>query len=1143
MRDLEQKIFQDVQSGRLNSDDSLFAVGQNEWVNAENVRTGSTDKGVTGVVESIGGTLLLSPVQPSATFVTIGTVEDTENSRLIYFRKNTTGPWDRIDCYYANTGLIYTVLLSADVVGGLNFNKDFPIHSAKIINGLLVWPEGENNQPRQINIDSGIKSYDPSFVTDATPYSFPLNFSEITLIKHPPPLAPNIEKINFTSFASNFVENESFQFCFQYVWYDNQTTVTGTYSIATKLNSPSDNAGLGYNAILVVMDAFERIPSRVRIVNLIVRYGNTNISKKVKTWDREIPIEAAQIDAQNNSTVFLNYTFFNNINGETLAQDDTLRPFDNVPIYSETLETAKNRVFLGNNLEGYDTPDSTSLSLATTTTPIGASFYTKNLISIKQRRFERNPADTWAYVGWYVYMDELTPQGFYAITSTEVTVLGFPFYPPLPAAPATVAVSGLTFRGANLSQVLTNTIPPGYQPATRYDYFGSSTTVNITGASVPNYPVFKSSAFYKAGIVFYDFAMRKCGVVTNDNLIVSIPTRDFAYSTGVNAISWALSNADAENEIPDWAYYYTPVLTLNQLTRFFVDSFTDAAKYVQKNAQGEYTFTSDTLVTGTIGIGLNTTALYQSGLGYVFNEGDVCILTRDDNRQFRLPVVGQEGNYIIVKASDMGTLLNRRFVYEIYTPYQSSTQEPFFEMGEMYTIDDPGTIFRQYSTLGDIFPSDSFVFTRNYNNSTYFAEAMCPNDKYYKRWDTDAGKANFVTKLGQVRKGRYISFSDTFIPNTEVNGISTFRLGNQVNVPEDCGNITKLQLTSKIQSEGTVMLSICEVETNSMYLSEVQITDSTGKTQFFSQSDSVIGTINTLKGNFGCIDPTSVVQYRGNVYFLDRNNGRFIQYSLNGLDAISNYKMVRFWRYWCEKFSSMTKAEVEAFGDRPFVFSAIDTAHDELLISLPKLSNEPPKGFLPDYPSTIYPFDILDFQGKTITYKLGVGNTLPHWQGAFTFTTDYFCSLANNLYSFKQGNLWVHNQSGNQNNFYGVQYVSKLMFSFNKLPQVPKIYDNILSESNLVPKFVYFYNQYPEQQSSDLVDFSFTNLEGLWYANVLRNKLIPTAEGFDTDGLMTGEVMRNTNMLVLVQYEPFSLPLQLRMIQVDFSISKGFNFK
>jgi len=1143
MRDLEKKIFQDVQGGRLNADDSLFSLGQNEWINAENIRTGSADKGETGVLTSVGGNVLLSPVQPSATFVTLGSIEDTENSRIIYFRKNTTGPWDRIDCFYSNTNTFYTVLLSADVEGGLNLSKDYPIHSAKIINGLLVWPDDINNEPRQINIDSGIVTYDPSFVTDAKPYVFPLKFSEITLIKPPAPLSPNIQKAFFSGFKGNFIENESFQFSFQYVYYDNQTTVTGTYSVSSKLNTPLDNSGLGdYNAIIVVMDAAERIPSRVRIVNLIVRYGNTNNSQKIKTWDREIPSEAAQIDAQNSGTVYLNYSFFNNINGEPLSEDDTLRPFDNVPIYSKTLEAAKNRVFLGNNIEGYDTPKTTSLALTSTTTPINALFLTKNLISIKQRRFEAlSPSDTWAYVGWYVYLDELSPPGFYAITSTESTVLGFPFYPPLAAPPSSVAVSGLTFRGANLTEVLTNTIPSGYEPATRYDYLGTSNTINVTGSSVNFYTIFKSFASYKSGVVFYDYAMRKCGVVTNDGIVITIPPRDFNYTTGVNAIVWSLSNADALNEIPEWAYYYTPVLTLNQLTRFFIDSFTDAAKYVQKNQNGEYTFTSDTYVSGSVGIGLNTTALYQSGLGYVYNDGDVCILTRDDSSQWILPVVGQEGNYIIVKCEDIGTLLNRRFVYEIYTPYQSSTQEPFYEMGEMYTIDNPGTVLRQYSTLGDIFPSDTFVFTRNYNNSTYFVAAMCPNDKYYMRWDTDAGKPNFVTKLGQVQKGNYISFSDTFVPNTAINGISTFRLGNQKSVPEDCGSITKLQLTSKIQSEGTVMLSICSVETNSMYLGEVQITDSTGATQFFSQSDAVIGTINTLKGNYGCIDATSVVQYRGNVYFLDRNNGRWIQYSLNGLDAISNYKMVRFWRYWCQKYSSMTLSEIEAFGDRPFVFAVVDSSHDELLISIPKLSDDPPQGYLPDYPSEIYPFDILDYQGKTIVYKLGYGNLLPHWQGAFTFTVDYFSSVQNRLFSFKQGNLWEHNQD-NQNNFFGTQFYSKIMFASNYLPQVPKIYDNILSESNLVPNFVYFYNNIPYLQCSDLVDFSFTNLEGLWYANILRNKLVPTATGFESDGLLTQEPMKSSTMYVMVQYNPTTFPLLLRMLQLDFSISKGFKF-
>ena len=46
--------------GFCNSDDSPFAIGQNQWVNLTNFRSGSTDKGVTGVLESIGGTLRLS---------------------------------------------------------------------------------------------------------------------------------------------------------------------------------------------------------------------------------------------------------------------------------------------------------------------------------------------------------------------------------------------------------------------------------------------------------------------------------------------------------------------------------------------------------------------------------------------------------------------------------------------------------------------------------------------------------------------------------------------------------------------------------------------------------------------------------------------------------------------------------------------------------------------------------------------------------------------------------------------------------------------------------------------------------------------------------------------------------------------------
>lgn len=1026
MRQMEKKVFSDNQSGRLNADDSPFVIGVNEWVNMENCRTGSTDLGATGVAESIGSNTLISSPQPSITFITIGAVEDTENSRICYFKFNTTGTNHKIVCCYINTNTEYDVLLSSQVTGGLNFSKETVIHSAEIINGILYWVEGTVNQPRAVNIESGIKANNPSFVTEQVAYTFPLNFSEITLIKPTAVFSPTILKSTDVLFDGNLIANNSFQFAYQYVYYNGEKSVISSYSAGSRINRYQSTL----NRILVSMNANELIPSTVKIVNLIVRIDNGNAAFIVKSWNKENATDAIEISDQNSGTFQLEHYFYNNQSYEAIAQDDTLRPFDNVPIYSHTLSAAKNRLFLGNNVEGYDTPLTTSLQLSKTT-------FTPNT------------------------------ENFYECFS------------------------------------------PGQ---------------------------------YQTGIVFFDFAMRKCGVVTNEYLISVIPERSYVYTDATSSINWSLNNLNVLQEIPDWAYYYAPVRTLNNKTRYFIESFCNTMKYVTKNANGEYEFVSNTFATNVVGLGINTEALVQTKLGYVYSEGDMCRIITSTNVVYNLPVIGQYGNYIVLKPIDIGSVIAVRIIYTVYSPYKNSAQEPFYEVGNIYKINNPTTSVRSYSTLSGSFAPDSYILARFYQPFpliSYYATAMSPNDDFYQNWYNDAGKISLVTLLGQSVKDKYISWSDTYIPNTSTNGLSTFRALNQVNVPDDCGSITKLQLTSKIQNEGTVMLSICRNETNSMYLGEVQITDSTGVTQFFSSSQNVIGTINTLKGNRGSINAESVVQYRGNVYFFDAINGRWVQYSLNGLDDISSYKMVRFWRYWAKQYLSMSFMEIEALGDRPFVFAAVDGAHDELLISIPKLSNTPPKGYLPDYPSTIYPFDILDYQGKTIVYKIGIGEELPHWQGAMTFTTEYFCTSQNRLFSFKNGHLYEHNQTTSQNNFYGVQYTSKIMGTSNMLPQVPKVYDNFLSESNLVPKFVYFYNDYPYQQSSDLVDYDFSQVEGLWYASILRNKLMPTATGFDTDRLLTGEVMRNTNMMFLVEYSPTTQPLQLRFIQLSFAISRG----
>ncbi len=1069
-------------------------------------------------------------------------INDSFTTDIFY----TAGGEDKIVCMYTDTDIQYNVLTSSQVVGGLNFNKNSLIHSAHIANNVLSFPDGTNNEPRKINIESGISANYSSFVTDSHTYVFPLNFDEITLIKRPTILTPNFIKDYDALFTKNFINNESFEFAFQYQYYDYETSVIGSYSSSSRLNFPVTPPDNSPNRIVVTMDLNEQIPDTVKIINLIIRSSDTNYAFIARTWDKDNLDDLNDIENHNNSIGSLTYDFYNTTTGIVIAEADVLRPFDNIPIYSQTHEIAKQRYFLGNNIDGYDSPLATSMSIeeGSVVNPI-ATTKSSRLIKFSHGGGSKSiPFNWYGYSGWYFYLPWALTPGWYLLSGYDTTTTYFALqpngYPLPPAPPSSIPFSSLIFKGKDIPTVINNTIPSGYRNQSSERTTGS--IINITGVAIDITNAFPQLSTYKCGIVFYDYAMRKCGVVTNSGCSISTKERDYKYTEATDSFRWTLNNTGALSEIPEWAYFYAPVLTKNQDKRFFIQSFTNKAKYFSRDATGAYVY-GDNFLPGSIGIGLNTNALNQSGLGYVYSDGDVCILTKDLGgsayKTYTLNVIGQDGDYILLQSIGLGSLAAINFVYEIYTPYKSTNPEPFYEMGEIYNINNPKTEFRTYSQLEGVFIADSYILNRTWDSNQYFANAMSPNDLFYKTWVTDTGKVNIITRLGQANNNTEVVWSDTYISGTQINGSSTFRLGSQTFVSDDCGSITKLQNTSKVQDQGSVMLALCAVETNSMYLGETQITDSTGGVQFFSAGTNVIGTINILKGNYGCIDPASVIQYRGNVYFLDASNGRWVQYSANGLDTISAIKMTRFWKNWCYKYMSLTKDEIEAFGNRPYVFATVDPSHDELLITIPKLDNNPPKGFLPDYPELVYPFDILDYQGKTISYKLGTGAVVqPHWQSAYSFNTEYFCTIQNRLFTFNEGNAWEHNQD-NQNVFFGVYSPSQIMFTSNILPQMPKVYDNFLSESNIVPNFVYFYNEFPYLQTSDLEDISFVQKEGIWYAQILRNKVVPTTSGDVYTGLLTAEVMRNTNMFVLAEYSPTTSPLQLRILELGMSISKG----
>jgi len=431
---------------------------------------------------------------------------------------------------------------------------------------------------------------------------------------------------------------------------------------------------------------------------------------------------------------------------------------------------------------------------------------------------------------------------------------------------------------------------------------------------------------------------------------------------------------------------------------------------------------------------------------------------------------------------------------------------------------------------------------------------MSPNDYRWKEWLAIYGETNIVTLLGQVQKTTSVKWSNTLIEGTLTNGLSTFDALDEKLLPSNMGALMKLQQTSKVQQQGNIMLAIGEDETASLYLGEVQVVGSDANA-FLASSPNVIGTVNILKGSFGTTHPESVSEYRGNVYWWDDGSARIIQYSTGGLYPVSNYKMTRYWKQFTDTFKSLTSSQIENLGGRPFVFTTVDPYHDELLLSVPKLLSTPPSGYLPDLvydnfnPASavdiegtpvVYPFDIWDGQGKTMVFKVGTNPNF--WQGSYSFNPEFFVTLGSSLYSFKNGQLFLHNQTSNYNRFYddGASYKSRIMCIFNQEGTVPKVYNAVKVEANILPSLTYFRSEVPYVQGSDLMDYDYRDLEGMYYATLYRNRIQPTATGYTTTSLLTGEKMRTYALRTLIEFSlTNNVPLQLRYLTLEYNMSRG----
>jgi hypothetical protein len=93
-----------------------------------------------------------------------------------------------------------------------------------------------------------------------------------------------------------------------------------------------------------------------------------------------------------------------------------------------------------------------------------------------------------------------------------------------------------------------------------------------------------------------------------------------------------------------------------------------------------------------------------------------------------LPVIGQNGSYIYVQLKDLGTFTgvnNPKSIFEIYTPYQQSVNEPYYEVSQVYKINNPTTSSRSYSAISGSIVGDVSLINRTYNGKQ-ISWKQCP---------------------------------------------------------------------------------------------------------------------------------------------------------------------------------------------------------------------------------------------------------------------------------------------------------------------------------------------------------------------------------------------------------------------------------
>jgi hypothetical protein len=348
-------------AGRMNKvvDERLIPDG--EYIDALNVRMGSTENSEIGVIENTKGNTKLTTIKYvngtalSASARCIGTITDSSRETVYWFIHDSsfgvgaTGKLDMIVSFNVYNNILTYHVISINDGGGdnttLNFNPDYLITGVNIIDNLLFFTD-DYNPPRVINLD---KNYaDPVGNIDQ------FSAESILVIKKPPVQSPSVRLINSGN-EENYLESRFICFAYRYQYEDGEYSATSQWSDPAFEPKPFDfsinsylNEGM-QNQFNTAIITYNTGGPLVVGIDLLFKDTNSNVIKVIEKLNK------ADLGLTNNAD--LTFTFTNSKIFTILPESELLRLYDNVPLLAKAQTIMGNRLMYGNYVEGYDMVD------------------------------------------------------------------------------------------------------------------------------------------------------------------------------------------------------------------------------------------------------------------------------------------------------------------------------------------------------------------------------------------------------------------------------------------------------------------------------------------------------------------------------------------------------------------------------------------------------------------------------------------------------------------------------------------------------------------------------------------------------------------------------------------------------------------